>query len=89
MLLEYTDLDRPAGNDLTAVVGMRYRLASDPDVVGSYTTVTATKTIGSLTVPYFDYTTLAPGVYVMHTYNIAEGLASGSKTEITVQDTAL
>lgn len=81
-----TDISKPEGNDFSAAFVMRFRLASDPDVDASYTTVTTTRTTGSITYPYFDFTSLAAGVYVIHTYYATDGPGSGTKIQIEVTE---
>lgn len=79
-----TDVSRADYNDITSVFALRYRLASDPDVTGSYTVVTTTKTFLGITYWDLDITTLDPGDYVAHGYEIAAGTGTGSKVAFTV-----
>ena len=78
------NIDRLSGNDLTADFAMRYRLASDPDVDGSYTPVTTTKNFLGLTIPYFDIYNMSNGLYVVHTYDIVSGKTTGTKITLNV-----
>ena len=79
-----TAIDRADGNDLTATFTMRYRLASDPDVDGSYTAVTTTKNVLGITMPFFDISSVDPGTYVVHTYFTSDGTSTGTKVTIEV-----
>lgn len=84
MDLQITNINRIAGNDLTAGFTMRYRLSSDPDVDGSYTTVTDTLSYLGITYPYFPAESLPPGEYVVHTYLTASGSATGTKMTVNI-----
>jgi len=77
-------IDRADGNDLTTTFSMRYRLASDPDVDASYTSVITTKTLLGITYPYFDIASVEPGTYVVHTYATKSGTATGTRVTIEV-----
>ena len=79
-----TAIDRLDTNDLTTIFTMRYRLASDPDVDGSYTPVTTTKIILGITYPFFDITAVDPATYVVHTYQTSSGTGTGTKVTIEV-----
>lgn len=82
--LDITNINRLDTNDLTTLFTMRYRLASDPDADGSYTAVSGTKTIIGVTVPYFDFTSVDPGTYVLHTYQTSSGNTTGTKITLVV-----
>jgi hypothetical protein len=82
--LQISNIDRADGNDLTAQFTMRYRLASDPDTDPSYAAVTTTKTLLGVTFPYFDFTTVDAGTYVVHTYQTTSGSTTGTKVTVVV-----
>jgi len=89
MVTSLSNINNASGNNLAAVFTVRYRLASDPDITGSYTTVTATETKLGITYPFFDNSTLADGVYVLHTYITADGDTTGTKITIEVSGAGL
>lgn len=81
---DITNINRADTNDLTTLFTMRYRLASDADVDGSYTANTDSKIVLGVTVPYFDITTKDPETYVVHTYMTSSGSTSGTKVTVVV-----
>lgn len=82
--LDITNISRSDTNDLTTLFTMRYRLASDPDVDGSYTAVITTQIFLGVTMPFFDIATIAPDTYVVHTYLTSDGTTTGTKVTIVV-----
>jgi hypothetical protein len=89
MEFQITNIDRETGDDITAEFTMRYRLASDPDVSGSYTVVTTTQTKMGVTYPFFDAAAMPDGIYVLHTYLTADGNTTGSKITINISGVAV
>lgn len=83
--MQITNINRAGGNDLTTLFTMRYRLASNPDVDGSYTAVTTTQELVGVTYPFLDVTELPAGEYVVHTYFTAEGSATGTKVTVVAE----
>lgn len=81
-----SNINRLDTNDLGTLFTMRYRLASDPDVDGSYTTVATTQTYLGVTYPFFDASAVATGVYVVHTYFTADGNTTGTKVTVNVDN---
>lgn len=81
---QITAIDRMDTNDLTAKFSMRYRKAGDPDVDASYQPVVTTKTTMGITYPFFDIANMPPDTYVVHTYAISSGTATGTKVTIEV-----
>lgn len=80
-----TEITRESGNDLRDDFTMRYRLASDPDVDGSYSPVTTVKNFLGLLIPYFDVLQMPAGTYVVHNYATASGSTTGTKVRIDVE----
>jgi hypothetical protein len=87
MDLNITNISRATGNNLASQFTMRWRLAADPDVAGSYTAVTTTQTKMGLTYPFFDVNAFAAGVYVVHTYVTADGDTTGTKITVEITGT--
>lgn len=57
-----------------------------PDVDGSYTLVTGSKTIVGITIPFLDTEAMAAGTYVLHSYYTPDGPTTGTKITFTISD---